>query len=94
MTLTDQLRAQYAPGVPETIEVPDQTIPAMVEEVAKRYPHQIALDFFSRPTTYAQLMTRVRRAATVLANAGVRQGDRVALAMPNCPQHAPWRNRG
>ena len=87
MTLTDQLRGQYAPGVPETVEVPDQTIPAMVEEVAKRYPHQIALDFFSRPTTYAQLMTRVRRAATVLANAGVRQGDRVALAMPNCPQH-------
>ena len=56
MTLTEQLRSQYAPGVAATVEVPDQTIPQMFEEVARRYPDRVALDFFSRSTTYAQLV--------------------------------------
>lgn len=87
MTLTEQLRSQYAPGVAATVEVPDQTIPQMFEEVARRYPDRVALDFFSRSTTYAQLVQQVRQGATVLSKAGVSPGDRVGLIMPNCPQH-------
>ena len=87
VTLTEELRRGYAPGVPPIIEAPNTTIPAMIEEVAARYPERVALDFFSRPITYAQLVERVRRAATVLVRAGVRPGDRVGLVMPNCPQH-------
>ena len=34
MDLTTQLRSLYAPGVAAPIEVPETTIPAMVEEVA------------------------------------------------------------
>lgn len=87
MTLTEHLRSQYAPGVAATVEVPDQTIPQMFEEVARRYPDRVALDFFSRSTTYAQLVQQVRQGATVLSKAGVSPGDRVGLIMPNCPQH-------
>ncbi|WP_115727086.1 AMP-binding protein [Actinomyces culturomici] len=87
MALTDDLRRGYAPGVAPIVEIPDQTLPQMVEEVAARYPERVALDFFSRPITYAQLVDRIRRAASVLARAGVRPGDRVGLIMPNCPQH-------
>lgn len=87
MTLTEELRRHYAPGVPPVVEVPDQTISDMLLEVAGRYPERVALDFFSRPTTYRELVGRVRRAASVLAGAGVRPGDRVALVMPNCPAH-------
>ncbi len=87
MALTDDLRRGYAPGVAPIVEIPDQTLPQMVEEVAARYPERVALDFFSRPITYAQLVDRIRRAASVLARADVRPGDRVGLIMPNCPQH-------
>lgn len=87
MALTDDLRRGYAPGVAPIVEIPDQTLPQMVEEVAARYPERVALDFFSRSITYAQLVDRIRRAASVLARAGVRPGDRVGLIMPNCPQH-------
>lgn len=87
MTLTDDLRRGYAPGVALEVSIPELTLPQMVEEVARRYPQRVALDFFSRSITYAQLVDRVRRAASVLARAGVAPGDRVALMMPNCPQH-------
>ncbi|WP_165218371.1 AMP-binding protein [Schaalia sp. ZJ1691] len=88
MSLTTSLHAGYAPGVATTIDIPRMTIPQMLEDVARRYPDRPALDFFSRQTTYGELVEQARKGATVLKRAGVSPGDRVALIMPNCPQHA------
>jgi len=88
MELTSSLRALYAPGVAYEIATPDRTIPDMVAEVAARYPSRAAIDFFARPLTYSQLVADMRRCAGALRQAGVRPGDRVALVIPNCPQHA------
>ena len=88
MDLTSQLRGLYAPGVAYEIATPEHPIPEMVLEVASRYPQRAAIDFFARQLTYAELAEDMRRAAGALHQAGVRPGDRVALVMPNCPQHA------
>ena len=88
MDLTSQLRGLYAPGVAYEIATPERPIPEMVLEVASRYPERPAIDFFARQLTYAELAEDMRRAAGALHQAGVRPGDRVALVMPNCPQHA------
>ena len=88
MDLTSQLRGLYAPGVAYEIATPERSIPEMVLEVASRYPERAAIDFFARQLTYAELAEDMRRAAGALHQAGVRPGDRVALVMPNCPQHA------
>ena len=88
MDLTTKLRELYAPGVAYNIAIPDRPIPDMVLEVASRYPKRAAIDFFARQLTYAELAEEMRRAAGALHQAGVRAGDRVALVMPNCPQHA------
>ena len=88
MDLTSQLRGLYAPGVAYEIATPERSIPEMVLEVASRYPERAAIDFFARQLTYTQLAEDMRRAAGALHQAGVRPGDRVALVMPNCPQHA------
>ena len=88
MDLTSRLRAFYAPGVPYEIATPDQPIPHMVLEVASRYPTRAAIDFFARQLSYSELAQDMRRCAGALHQAGVRPGDRVALVMPNCPQHA------
>lgn len=37
--------------------------------------------------TFAQLDEQVVKAAAGLRELGVKKGDRVALVMPNCPQH-------
>ena len=88
MDLTSQLHALYAPGVAYEIATPAQPIPEMVMEVASRYPKRAAIDYFARQLTYAELADDMRRCAGALHQAGVRRGDRVALVMPNCPQHA------
>jgi len=79
--------AQYAPGVPADVEVPEESLPQMLERSVERFSDQVALDFFGATTTYRRLGDQVARAAELLRRLGVGPGDRVAIVLPNCPQH-------
>ncbi|WP_243075213.1 long-chain-fatty-acid--CoA ligase [Microbacterium sp. SS28] len=79
--------ASYADGVPGEIEPVTQTLVDMLDDAVVRYPKRPALEFFGARTTYAQLGEQVERAASGLRRLGVRAGDRVAIILPNCPQH-------
>ena len=57
-----------------------------VEAIAKKYPHNIAFDFMGRSTTYRDMITHINECAKSLRTIGVRKGDKVTIAMPNCPQ--------
>ncbi|WP_104199507.1 long-chain-fatty-acid--CoA ligase [Cryobacterium sp. Y29] len=88
MTFKDQpWLASYAPGVPGTIAETTETLTDMMETSAERFAPAIALDFFGSSTTYAELGEQISRAANGLRKLGVSPGDRVALVLPNCPQH-------
>lgn len=58
----------------------------MVKNVAERYPNNVAFDFMGKSTTYAELIEQIERCAKALKTIGVRENDRVTIAMPNCPQ--------
>jgi long-chain acyl-CoA synthetase len=79
--------AHYAPGVPHTIDEPTESLVDMIEASTKRYRSAVALDFFGAETTYAELGDQILRAAEGLRKLGVKPGDRVAIVLPNCPQH-------
>lgn len=79
--------ASYAPGVPHDIEEQHGSLIDLVEESARRFPGKVALEFFKRTTSYADLQEQVLRAANGLRKLGVGAGDRVAIVLPNCPQH-------
>ena len=79
--------ASYAPGVPLEIDVPEESLVDLLEASAARFAPLVALDFFGATTTYAALGELVARAAEGLRRLGVGPGDRVALVLPNCPQH-------
>ena len=79
--------ASYADGVPATIDPPTQTLVEMLDVSVRRHRRRVALEFFGAETTYAELGDQVARAANALRKLGVRRGDRVALVLPNCPQH-------
>jgi long-chain acyl-CoA synthetase len=77
----------YAEGVPAEIDPPTQTLVDLLEDSVARYKRGIALEFFGAETSYAELGEKVARAAEGLRRLGVRAGDRVALVLPNCPEH-------
>ncbi|TDW30117.1 long-chain-fatty-acid--CoA ligase [Cryobacterium psychrophilum] len=79
--------AAYAPGVPHTIKEPTETLSDMLEASVKRYGRHVALDFFGATTSYEELGEEISRVANGLRKLGVTPGDRVALVLPNCPQH-------
>ncbi|MFB2583391.1 long-chain-fatty-acid--CoA ligase [Herbiconiux liukaitaii] len=77
----------YAEGVPDEIEAPSETLPEMIAASVKRYDKATALEFFGAGTTYRELGEQIERAAEGLRRLGVGKGDRVAIVLPNCPQH-------
>jgi long-chain acyl-CoA synthetase len=77
----------YADGVPADIEVADASLVDLFEDSVARFDDNVALEFFGAETTFASLATQVRAAAEGLHRRGVVAGDRVALVLPNCPQH-------
>ena len=79
--------ANYQPGVPAEIELPTESLVAMFERSVAEGGAAVAMTFFGRTTTYAELGDQVFRAAEGLRRSGVRPGDRVAIMLPNCPQH-------
>ncbi|WDG17590.1 long-chain-fatty-acid--CoA ligase [Microbacterium sp. Clip185] len=79
--------ASYADGVPAEIEPVTETLVDLLDASVARYGERVALEFYGAETTYAELGEQVSRAANALRKLGVQAGDRVALILPNCPQH-------
>jgi long-chain acyl-CoA synthetase len=79
--------AAYAEGVPHEIDEPNETLPEMIAASVKRYDRATALEFFGATTSYRELGEQIERAAEGLRRLGVGHGDRVAIVLPNCPQH-------
>ncbi|HET6241902.1 MAG TPA: long-chain-fatty-acid--CoA ligase [Arthrobacter sp.] len=89
METTDQQPwvKNYQPGVPAEIDLPAESLVAMLERSVAEGGNHPAMEFFGRRTSYTELGEQVDRAAEGLRRLGVRAGDRVALILPNCPQH-------
>lgn len=79
--------SSYAEGVPAEIDEPTQTLPEMMSASVQKFGKHPALEFFGAVTTYRELGEQIERAAEGLRRIGVGAGDRVALVLPNCPQH-------
>lgn len=57
-----------------------------VQDIAKRYPNYTAFDFMGKSTTYKKMVEEIENCAKALKTIGVREGDHVTIALPNCPQ--------
>jgi long-chain acyl-CoA synthetase len=79
--------SSYAKGVPHEVEPASETLVEMLAASVKRHGRRPALDFFGESMTYRELGEQVERVANGLKGLGVKAGDRVALVLPNCPQH-------
>ena len=76
----------YVGDVPLHIDYFDGSMFEAVANIAKQYPNNVAFDFMGKSTTYRELVQSIERCAKALKTIGVRAGDKVTIAMPNCPQ--------
>ena len=72
--------------VPATLDYFQGSMVEAVEKVAAQYPNNGAFDFMCKATTYREMVANIEKCARSLRTIGVRQNDRVTIAMPNCPQ--------
>ncbi len=78
--------ASHLGDVPMHLEYFNGSLFEAVEKIAEQYPDNVAFDFMGSSTTYRRLVKQVEQCARALKTIGVREGDKVTIAMPNCPQ--------
>jgi long-chain acyl-CoA synthetase len=78
---------EYPAGVPPTIEIPDLTLPELIDRSAATWADRTALIFYGSKWTYREFWQLTERFAASLRREGVGPGDPVALYLPNCPAY-------
>lgn len=77
----------YAPWTDHELKLTDDSLVDMFHKACEEHQDEVMLDFFGGTTTYGEARQEVRRVAAALQALGVKQGDRVAVILPNCSQH-------
>ena len=72
--------------IPEHIDYPRVTMYEALMQTVSRSPDAVAYDFFGYTATYRQFGAEIDRCAAALAALGLKQGDRITISMPTCPQ--------
>ena len=78
--------AKYTGGVPLYLDYYEGSMFEKVNEIANKYPNNIAFNFMGKSTTYKEMIANIEKCAKALKTIGVRENDCVTIAMPNCPQ--------
>jgi len=73
----------YEKGVPETIQYEEICLPDILERTAQKFPQNCALIFQGYHLNYTQFKDMVDRFAACLSDFGIKQGDAVAILLPN-----------
>ena len=72
--------------VPFHLEYPDRTMFRQLCWAAEQYPDITAYEFMGKTTSYRQMIADIEAAARAFRAAGIGDGDRVTICLPNCPQ--------
>ena len=72
--------------LPFHLEYFQGTLYEAVKKTVSEYPDNIALTFMGKNISYKKMLHEIQRCARSFKMCGVRKGDRVTIAMPNCPQ--------
>ena len=74
-------------GIPRSLRYPTTTLGRIVDHAAERFGDVPALIYNNQRLSYSELLARINRMAGGLSRLGVRKGDRIILALPNCPEY-------
>lgn len=71
----------YESGVPEDVVFEDKLLPDFLEESAKNFPENTALNFQGYRVTYEELHSMAKKFSAHLYSFGIRKGDVVAIQL-------------
>lgn len=77
---------KFLNGVPAHLDYFQGSMIDKVSWIAEKYPNNIAFDFMGKSTSYKKFIKKTEMCAKALKTIGIREGDCVTIAMPNCPQ--------
>ena len=78
--------APFMGEVPMHLDYFEGSMFQAVEKIARQYPENVAFDSMGKSTTYPEMIREIERCARALKAIGVKENDKVTIAMPNCPQ--------
>ncbi len=78
---------KYPPSVDWSAEIPPRPLHDILDQSARQWPRNPALDFMGKTTTYQTLARLVARAAKGLQDLGIKKGDRIGMFLPNTPAY-------
>lgn len=76
----------YKEGVPAHLNYSKGTMVGYFLEAVARYPENIAIEYYGRTYTYRAFYEMIRDTAKSLKSQGVKEGDTIAICMPNTPE--------
>lgn len=77
----------YDKGVPHSIEIPKITLAELWNEAVQKNPQGVAVTYLGKKLTYQQMNHYTNQLVKGLVRLGVKQGERVAIILPNIPQY-------
>ena len=76
----------YPENVKFKLEYPKCTMVGYFLECVSRYPDSVAIEYYGRTYKYREFYEMIRNTAKSLRAQGVKEGDKIAICMPNTPQ--------
>ena len=76
----------YPEGVKFNLTYPNTTMVGYLLESVARYPDLVAIEYYGRTYKYREFYEMIRSTAKSLRAQGVKEGDKIAICMPNTPQ--------
>lgn len=77
----------YDYNVPTTIRYPHISIPELLQIPANALPDKAAIYYEGDEISFYDLRMLVLRMSNILAELGIKKGDRVGIHLPNCPPY-------
>lgn len=76
----------YKEGVPAHLEYPSGSMVGFLLEAVARYPEYTAYEYYGSTCNYRAFYEKIKDTAKSLKAQGVKEGDKIAICMPNTPQ--------
>ena len=75
----------YKEGVSPNLEYSASSMVGYLLDAVARFPEYIAYEYYGNSVTYRDFYEQIRKCAASLKQQGVKEGEKVAICMPNTP---------